>query len=76
MEVLELIYRLVQFVSRALFEGVAGWRYLLSSTYRAQLRLRWSTMPRTVAAGEVLTLVLGVVSINLMVSVGLWLLLR
>jgi hypothetical protein len=72
--ILEAIDGLVTVAGHTL-EGMAGWRYLLSQTYRKAVHIRWSKMSRLLVAGEVLTFLLSFVFLNLIVGGGLWLLL-
>jgi hypothetical protein len=55
MEALAAISAVVDFVGY-IVEGLFGWRYLLSPSYRTKVRARWKHQPRIVVLCDVVGL--------------------
>lgn len=53
-------------------EGLAGWRYLLSPTYRRRTHERWRTKSRTAVAGEIFVFGVSFVFVTLVIGGVLW----
>ena len=73
MAILEVIDNVVLFVGHST-EGLAGWRYLLSSTYRKKVHARWAEMDRLVVAGEIFTFFISFAFVTRVIGGVLWLL--
>ena len=74
MAILEAIEGVVQMVGHSI-EGLAGWRYLLSPTYRRTVHARWAQMSRPDVVGEVAIFLVSFIFVTLVIGGGLWLLL-
>jgi hypothetical protein len=61
---LEPLFWLIEFLAR----GLIGWRFLLSSQYRAATRARWRTVTSSTVALEVTGGVVGMVASSLLVA--------
>jgi len=72
MAILEVIEGLVQVVGHSV-EGLAGWRYLLSSTYRRRVHTRWSSMNRLAVVGEIFMFFISFIFVTLLVAGVVWL---
>jgi len=72
MAILEVIDGLVLFVGHSI-EGLAGWRYLLSSTYRKKVHARWSEMDRLAVVGEIVTFLVSFIFVTFVIVGALWL---
>jgi len=72
MAILEAIDGVVTFVGHFI-EGLAGWRYLLSPTYRRKVHARWASMDRLVVAGEIFVFFISFIFVSFIVVGGLWL---
>ncbi len=55
-------------------EGLAGWRYLLSPTYRRTVHARWAQMSRIAVIIEVLLFLVSFIFVTLLIGGGIWLL--
>jgi len=62
---------LIEFVGHSV-EGLAGWRYLLSPSYRRRTHERWKERSRLEIAGEVLTFGVSFVFVTLVIGGLLW----
>ena len=74
MAILEAIDGVVQVVGHSI-EGLAGWRYLLSQSYRRTVHARWALMSRFAVVGEIVMFLLSFIFVTLVIGGGLWLLL-
>ena len=72
MAILEAIDGLVTLVGHSI-EGLAGWRYLLSPTYRRKVHARWASMDRLVVVGEIFIFFISFIFVSFIVVGGLWL---
>jgi hypothetical protein len=72
MAILDAIDGLVTFVGHSI-EGLAGWRYLLSPSYRKTVHARWARMDRMMVAGEIFTFLVSFVFVSFIIVGGLWL---
>ena len=75
MAILEAIDGVVQLIGHSI-EGLAGWRYVLSRTYRRSVHARWAQMSRLAVVSEIGIFFLSFVFITLVVGGGLWFLIR
>ncbi len=71
MAILEAIDGVVQLVGHSI-EGLAGWRYLISPTYRRTVHARWAKMSRLAVIGEIGIFFLSSVFVTLVIGGGLW----
>jgi len=69
--ILEAIDGVVQLVGHSI-EGLAGWRYLISPTYRRTVHAHWAKMSRLAVIGEIGIFFLSSVFVTLVIGGGLW----
>ncbi len=72
MAILEVIDGAVTLVGHSI-EGLAGWRYLLSPSYRKRNHDHWSQMDRLAVVGEILIFFVSFVFVTFIIVGGLWL---
>jgi hypothetical protein len=62
---------LVDFIGYSI-EGFAGWRYLLSPSYRRRVHERWKNQSRRETAGEIITFGLSFTFVSLVAGGLVW----
>lgn len=72
MAILEVIDGLVLFVGHSI-EGLAGWRYLLSSAYRKKVHARWFEMDRLAVVGEIVIFLISFIFVTFVIVGAVWL---
>ncbi len=72
MAILEAIDGVVTLVGHSI-EGLAGWRYLLSPSYRKTIHGRWSQMGRLTVVGEIFIFFISFIFVTFIIVGGLWL---
>ncbi len=61
----------IEFVGHSV-EGLAGWRYLLSPTYRRRTHERWKDMSGAEVVGEVVVFGLSFIFVTLVIGGLFW----
>lgn len=62
---------LIDFVGYSI-EGLAGWRYLLSPSYRRRVHERWRNQSRIETAGEIFTFALSFILVSFIIGGVIW----
>jgi hypothetical protein len=66
-----MVLELIEFLGHTVEAGL-GWRYLLSRRYRQQVHARWKTSSGAEKVGDVLTISLSFIFINLIIGGLIW----
>jgi hypothetical protein len=53
-------------------EGLAGWRYLLSPSYRRRVHVRWRNQSKLETAGEIFTFAMSFIFVSFIIGGLAW----